>query len=213
MYVHIPLANAPKNLDKEGIKYVIRTVCIVLGIMLFLSYLNEILYYTYYKPFYALFKKSLYLPFNLYIWRQFAIEYFQFILFPFFLLIVFVVIEKRLKKRIVLFTGIILLFFLSDGYNISKDIIFKHKDHYITKICSLDTLSESGGGKGIVNYRIYFYNRSDRHLIKYYESRIEMDIYQYRKLELLKKDNDGLLLLVYYLPNTRRMLKYEIINA
>jgi hypothetical protein len=38
------------------------------------------------------------------------------------------------------------------------------------------------------------------------------DFYQYNKLQKLQQENKNRIILVYYLPNTKRMLKYDFKN-
>ena len=183
-------------MKKEKIIATCISITILIGFLLATIFADNILYWTYYKPFYKLFKNVLYLPLYLHI----AIR------MPFIILlfIIGIKIKKIIPKIISLLLSLLLLFLHS--YNIINDIIFINtQEKYLTAECDIDTL-EKRKDKRRFSYTLNDYSNGP------YNSAREMDIYQYKELLKIKeKDNDAKIF-IYYLPNTNKTIKYEIIK-
>ena len=155
----------------------------------------HISYYIYYKPIYAIFGNSLYLPFYLYILKRLPLIFFFFVIS---------IITKGWFKLIPI---MIMIFLMGISYfHVIKDIAFIHKEKYAVGEYDVNTLRASRGKKGIYHYVMSKPN--DIYSI------VNMDIYQYKELALLKDSDNkhGLkkkMIVVYYLPDTNIMLKYE----
>jgi len=91
------------------------------------------------------------------------------------------------------------------GYlNVIKDIAFINKEKYAVGEYDVNTIRE-GSKRNAPRYVMS--NSNNMYSI------VEMDVYQYKELVLLKEpDKYGLkkkIIEVYFLPNTNIMLKYE----
>ena len=94
------------------------------------------------------------------------------------------------------------LFFL--GKNAYRDIVFIGKEKYLVIECNINSLAKHKR-KTNEYYNIYGIERINGKT----SIGIEMDFYQYNELMKEKNTNGSKILVVYYLPNTKRMLKYE----
>lgn len=86
------------------------------------------------------------------------------------------------------------------GRNVFKDIIFIHNAKYAVEEFNISSLRKSH----IKSRPIYIMNQG------VYTKTVEMDIYQYNRLILQKEKTENDKISVYFLPNTRIMLKYFI---
>jgi hypothetical protein len=152
-------------------------------------------YWIYYKPFYTIFENSVYLPFYLYAARIL-------ILFGGLFVANLIYKFKIWAKLIMVLTTGATLFFL--GRDIYKDIIFMNTEKYLTIECDLNTL------KIHRSRRNRYYKIQSAARINGKALSIEMDFYQYNKLLKEQKENGYRIIMVPYLPNTKRMLMYRI---
>lgn len=150
----------------------------------------HISYWIWYKPAYTVFGDNLYLPFVLYIIRYLSL--------PTVLLIFFLVKLKKWYKTIPVIIMILMVCIF--GRNVFKDIIFIHNAKYAVEEFNISSLRKSH----IKSRPIYIMNQG------VYTKTVEMDIYQYNRLILQKEKTENDKISVYFLPNTRIMLKYFI---
>ena len=155
--------------------------------------IHLISYRLYYKPFYAIFHDSLYLPFYLYILNRLP------------LITLFFIISITAKRRYKLIPITITIFLIGIAYfHVIKDIAFICKEKYAVGEYDVNTL-RTGRNKSTPYYVM---SKPDD-----IYSTIEMNVYQYKESALLKEpDKYGFkkkIMVVYYLPNTKIMLKYE----
>jgi len=182
-------------------KAIVTFVCIFI---LLLCISKWILYWIYYKPLYAIFGSNFYLPFYLYAAS-----------FLLLCLLFFFGSAYSLKKGHKIFMSCVLIFmFVISEKTVFQDFIFLKKEKYKTTECDLGSLCEltnTGGAK--YQYTVWQIGNNftgKNNLVT------NMDFYQYREL-LKEKEKIGgksgvKILTVYYLPNTKRMLKYEYTN-
>ena len=175
------------------ITVVIASLIGIFFIWFFFKGIYHISYWIYYKPFYAIFNNSLYLPFYLYILKHLP------------LIILFFVISIITKRWYKLIPIAIMIVLVGIGYfNVIKDITFINKEKYTIGEFDVNTIRE-GSNKNAPRYVMSSPN--DMYSI------VEMNVYQYKKLVLLKEpDEYGFkkkIIKVYFLPNTNIMLKYE----
>ena len=172
-----------------------------IGVLLLIIFNRWLFYWIYYMPFYTIFENSLYLSFYLYVAALL-------ISCTLILFLAIVLIRKKTKKNIacgILFVilSIVLLYF--NGKDAFNDIVFIAKEKYLTVECNINSLKKvQTGNKG---RRIYEINSIEKIERKYVY--IEMNFYQYTELLKEQNTNENKILLVYYLPNTKIMLKYE----
>jgi hypothetical protein len=170
-----------------------------ISIILALIFREYIAYWMYYKPFYTLFKNSIYLPLYLYGGG--------YLLFAIIINIISIKHrETKLRSKIIIIViTIVLLFFLE--INVYKDLLFTANEKYLKTECNINSLARirSIGSGPIRYYKIYSNIEIDRNIL----SSIEMDFYQYSELKKLQAENKNKIIIVYYLPNTEKMLKYE----
>ncbi|GHU03313.1 hypothetical protein FACS1894158_01450 [Betaproteobacteria bacterium] len=174
---------------------------IIIFVLVVSILLNKwVMYWIYYKPFYILFKNNTYLPFYLYIF-----EHLVAVIILLFALIV--PLSKSWKINILQKSLILLLTILwlnVYGINIYKDtIIMLHKNIQMVEcnIINLFVYSDDD----LEHYRIRPIIDEIVDKNKY----IEMDFYQYQKLLNEQKRSKNKIIVVYYLPHTKRMISYE----
>jgi hypothetical protein len=191
-------AETVKEMAKPQFLAVILFMTVVVIIALFLPKTGEwALYWIYYKPFYTLFKNSIYLPLYL--------HYAGSTLF-FVALFIFWIIKSRKKINkilLLIITVAVMFLYLRNFY---KDIVFASAEKYKTIESDIGSLERkrNSGRYGRYYYEIKSSEKTDGKYVH-----IRMDFYQYT--ELLKSKNGGgnRIITVCYLPNTERMLKYE----
>jgi len=91
--------------------------------------------------------------------------------------------------------------------NVYKDIVFINTDKYKTMECDINTVRKvaSGGSRG--HYYKYYIMGNEEINGRFLS--IEMDFYQYQKLKKIQDEYRNGIILIYYLPNTKRMLKFS----
>jgi len=152
-------------------------------------------YMIYYKPIYTIFRNQIYIPFYLYLINCS-------IIFCILMLSILLYVESY---RVKIIMSIILFFIFYFIYrNIIRDIIIILNEKYKSIECDLDTLS-------INNVKTkYFYEISSVETVNSNNITIRMDFYQYHKLLKMKLENKNNIVIVYFLPNTRKMLNKKV---
>lgn len=182
-----------------------------LVVLLLVLFHRWMVYWLWYTPLYALFPNSLYLEFYLHI---------VVLLLACAGLAYLAVLncrwERPLKKStaakavVVIALGIAGAFFI--GRDACRDIRFINEEKYLTAECRIETLhisrstsrrSRVGGGR-----RRYYGISTLEHLNNGRPLNIRMNFYHYRQLLHLQKADSAETVTVYYLPHSRRMLKY-----
>ncbi|GHT22434.1 hypothetical protein FACS189430_04220 [Bacteroidia bacterium] len=184
-----------KEMAKPQFLVVILFMAIVVIIALFLPKVGEwALYWIYYKPFYTLFKSSIYLPLYL--------HYTGSTLFIAALFILWIINSRKKTNKILLLIIMAAVMFLCLR-NVYKDIVFASAEKYKTIECNIGSLERK---RNSGRYGRYYYEIKSSEKIDGKYVQIRMDFYQYT--ELLKSKNGGnRIITVCYLPNTERMLK------
>jgi hypothetical protein len=99
----------------------------------------------------------------------------------------------------------VIAYLLFIGRDIYKDIFFIVKDKYLITECNTSTLQEIYHRKQHYTYEISTIEKINNKR----QLNIEMDFYQYNELKGKFGGNSNKIITVWYLPNTKRMLKYE----
>ncbi len=174
-----------------------------LVVLLLVLFYRWAMYWLWYTPLYALFPDSLYLEFFLHI---------VVLLLACAGLVCMAVLscrwERPLKKStvagavVVIALGIAGAFFI--GRDACRDIRLINKEKYLTAECRIETLHKYRS-RCLVYYEISApecLNNGRRPL------NIRMNFYHYRQLLHLQRADSAETVTVYYLPHSRRMLKY-----
>jgi hypothetical protein len=103
-----------------------------------------------------------------------------------------------------IFVSLFVIAYLFIGREIYQDIIFIGKEKYLTIECNASTVKE------IRHRRYYTYEISSAEKINDNKFLyLEMDFHQYHRLKEKYSENKNEIITVLYLPNTKRILKYE----
>jgi hypothetical protein len=189
------------TMDKKHKDDIIGIITFILSLLVIVSsyFHSWMRLWIYYKPFYSIFKNSFYLPFYLHIGG--------FLAFFALLIIAAIAVWKDKEKANVIGKIDVSLFviaYLFIGREIYQDIIFISKENYLTIECDASTVKE------IRHRRYYTYeilSAEKTHENKYFY--LEMDFYQYNQLKEKYSENRTEIITVWYLPNTKRILRYE----
>jgi hypothetical protein len=179
---------------------------VAIGLLALIAFVPWIGYWIYYKPLYTVFENSFYLPFYVYAAGS---------------VIVYCVLlagavacfrsfcNKKISWEIVIIIGFLVLAFFLVGKNIYKDVAFMNASKYTTAECDLDTLKVYYHNTGRFAVKYYGIKTAERATANGRELIIEMDFYQYNELLKKKKENRDRAIMVFYLPNTKKMLNYQ----
>jgi hypothetical protein len=88
-----------------------------------------------------------------------------------------------------------------------EDFIFIKDGKFMTAECNLNSLQR--GKTGGVRWKSYIYQIRGLKNIGENDLYIKMDFYQYNKLLMEQKENTNKIIMIYYLPHSKRMLKVE----
>jgi hypothetical protein len=177
---------------------IILAIVVVFLIAVFSTLREWTFYWIYSKPLYTLFGDSLYSP--VYVHWAGAL------LVLAVLLIIFIITFKKKISKII--SALILLAIMSFfSYRYYQDIVCINTQKYTAIECNLDSMKRI---KRHSHGHIYYdYQINSNEIIGKRYVWIEMDFYQYRELLKLQNEKGNKIIQVYYLPSSKRMLKYE----
>jgi hypothetical protein len=202
MKTEINNTNKPPNeRAKDGAwskKKVLPIVAIVFSVggILAMIFGRWVLYWIYYMPFYSIFNNSIYLPFYLYGASYLLIAGFVNVM-------VLTYKGNKLRSKIIVASITVVILF-SFERNVYKDIVFINTDKYKTMECDIKTVRKVSSGGSRSHYYKYYIKGNEEINGRFLS--IEMDFYQYQKLKKIQDEYRNGIILIYYLPNTKRML-------
>lgn len=188
----------------------ILAVAAIVGLYLMFIFGRWTTYWLWYKPVYAMFPDSLYLPLYLHL-SSFAI-----MCIVLFVVAIFLVRKPRTKSGVAgaIFLGALsIAMMVLAGQDCHNDIVFTRNEKYLTAECRLSSLHGHGRRSGNRHDKLKpntsrFHIESAEKIDGKYRD-IEMNFYQYRELQRIREADGDRMLRVHYLPNTGIMLKYE----